>query len=167
MVEFHRENRIPKHIKDVGIIYDTMVHDIDTANFMFGEFPETVFARAGKFYHNHEDFATIVLSYRDSHVAVLTSNWITPNKVRRFNAVCTEANVSGDFITQEIKISNEFKTEMPRLEIVEPLLNEIKSFIGAVNKENELVVKPEQALEVTRIAEACIKSSISGKPVYL
>jgi UDP-N-acetylglucosamine 3-dehydrogenase len=27
MLEFHRENRMPMHIKDVGIIYDTSVHD--------------------------------------------------------------------------------------------------------------------------------------------
>jgi len=29
MMEFHRENRMPLHIKDVGVIYDTSVHDID------------------------------------------------------------------------------------------------------------------------------------------
>ncbi|HSB83516.1 MAG TPA: Gfo/Idh/MocA family oxidoreductase, partial [Nitrosarchaeum sp.] len=34
MLEFHRENRMPLHIKDVGIIYDTSVHDIDTANWL-------------------------------------------------------------------------------------------------------------------------------------
>ena len=35
MMEFHRENRMPLHIKDVGVIYDTSVHDIDTAMFLF------------------------------------------------------------------------------------------------------------------------------------
>jgi len=30
-LEFYREHRMPPHIKDVGIIYDTSVHDIDTA----------------------------------------------------------------------------------------------------------------------------------------
>ena len=39
MLEFHRENRIPPHIKDVGIIHDTSVHDIDTANWLFNEMP--------------------------------------------------------------------------------------------------------------------------------
>jgi len=32
MLEFHRENKMPDHIKDIGIIHDTSVHDIDTAN---------------------------------------------------------------------------------------------------------------------------------------
>ena len=42
MLEFHRENRIPSHIKDVGIIYDTSVHDIDTANWLFNDMPQVV-----------------------------------------------------------------------------------------------------------------------------
>ena len=48
MLEFHRENRMPLHIKDVGIIYDTSVHDIDTANWLFDEMPNVVFARSGQ-----------------------------------------------------------------------------------------------------------------------
>ena len=47
MMEFHRENRMPLHIKDVGIIYDTSVHDIDTAMFLFNSRPQVIFARAG------------------------------------------------------------------------------------------------------------------------
>ena len=56
MLEFHRENRMPLHIKDVGIIYDTSVHDIDTANWLFDDMPHVVFARAGRIKHEHEDF---------------------------------------------------------------------------------------------------------------
>ena len=42
MLEFHRENRIPLHIKDVGIIHDTSVHDIDTANWLFNDMPQVI-----------------------------------------------------------------------------------------------------------------------------
>ena len=83
MLEFHRENRMPLHIKDVGIIYDTSVHDIDTANWLFGGMPHVVFARAGKIRHEHEDFASIMLGYRDDKVAIISSNWITPKKTRK------------------------------------------------------------------------------------
>jgi len=64
MLEFHRENRMPLHIKDVGIIYDTSVHDIDTANWLFDDMPHVVFARAGRIKHEHEDFASIMLGYK-------------------------------------------------------------------------------------------------------
>ena len=48
MLEFHRENRMPLHIKDVGIIYDTSVHDIDTANWLFDEMPCVVLLEGRK-----------------------------------------------------------------------------------------------------------------------
>ena len=48
MLEFHRENRMPLHIKDVGIIYDTSVHDIDTANWLFDEMPQCCFCQSRK-----------------------------------------------------------------------------------------------------------------------
>jgi UDP-N-acetylglucosamine 3-dehydrogenase len=104
MMEFHRENRMPLHVKDVGIIYDTSVHDIDTAMFLFNSRPHVVFARAGKKFHMYEDFATIMLGFNDQGVAIIASNWITPQRVRRFSAVCTDGIIMGDFISQEIKI---------------------------------------------------------------
>jgi len=36
-LEFYREHRMPQHIKDVGVIYDTSVLDIDTAMWLFDE----------------------------------------------------------------------------------------------------------------------------------
>ncbi len=167
MLEFHRENRMPLHIKDVGIIYDTSVHDIDTAMWLFDDTPEVVFARAGQIKHEHEDFASIMLGFKDNKVAIISSNWITPTRVRNFNAVCTEAIISSDFISQEVKIEKSDDTEIPRHEKQEPLLKEIESFLGAITGKNELVVKPEHAVNVTKIAEAALLSSQKGTPIYL
>jgi len=72
MLEFHRENRLPNHIKDVGIVHDTSVHDIDTAMWLFDDTPETVFARAGQIKHEHEDFATIMLGFKDIRTATIS-----------------------------------------------------------------------------------------------
>jgi len=167
MLEFHRENRMPMHIKDVGIIYDTSVHDIDTAMWLFDDTPQVVFARSGKIQHEHEDFATIMLGFKDNKVAIISSNWITPSRIRTFNAVCTEGIVSSDFITQEVKIQTKNETEIPRKEMQEPLLLEIKNFLGAIEGKNELTVKSSEAVNVTKIAEASLLSSQKGTPIYL
>ncbi len=167
MLEFHRENRMPFHIKDVGIIYDTSVHDIDTAMWLFDDTPEVVFARSGKINHEHEDFATIMLGFKNNRVAIIASNWITPTRVRNFSAVCTDAIISSNFITQEVKIETKHDTEIPRKETKEPLLLEIQNFLGAIEQKNELLVKPEQAVNVTKIAEAALLSSQKGTPIYL
>ena len=121
MMEFHRENRMPLNIKDVGIIFDTSVHDIDTAMFLFDARPNVVFARAGKRLHEHEDFATIMLGFGDQRVAVIASNWLTPKKVRTFSAVCTDGIITGDFLTQETRIDSAGEAVVPRRPFQEPL----------------------------------------------
>jgi len=166
-LEFYREHRTPQHIKDVGVIYDTSVHDIDTAMWLFDETPEVVFAIAGRINHEHEDFATITLGFKDNKTATISSNWITPIRVRNFNAVCTEARIFSDFITQEIRIETDNGTENPKNEKAEPLSLEIKNFIDAIEGKNDLMVKPEQAVNVTKVAEAALLSSQRGTPIYL
>ena len=167
MLEFHRENRIPLHIKDVGIIYDTSVHDIDTANWLFEDMPYVVFARAGKIKHEHEDFASIMLGYNNDRVAIISSNWITPNKIRKFNAVCTDATISSDFISQEVTVGKNEESEIIQIEKQEPLMLEIQSFLGAIECKNEQVIKAQEAVNVTKIAEAALLSSQKGIPIYL
>ena len=166
-LEFYREHRMPQHIKDVGIIYDTSVHDIDTAMWLFDEAPEVVYAKSGQINHEHEDFATIMLGFKDNKIATISSNWITTTRVRNFNAVCTDARIFSDFITQEIRIETDNGSENPKSQIIEPLSLEIKNFLETIEDKNNLIVKPEQAVNVTKIAEAALLSSKKGTPIYL
>lgn len=167
MMEFHRENRTSLQVKDVGIIFDTSVHDIDTAMFLFDALPNVVFARAGRHVHAYEDFATIMLGFPGQKVAVIASNWLTPKKVRTFSAVCTEGIISGDFITQETRIDHAGETLVPRRPYLEPLTLELKNFIDSIEGRAKPVVDASSATDVTRVAEAALLSSETGSPIYL
>lgn len=167
MLEFHRENRMPPKIKDVGIIFDTAVHDIDTAMFLFDARPNVVFARAGRHVHEFEDFATLMLGFANQRVAIISVNWLTPKKVRTFSAVCTDGIISGNFISQEIKIDNAGETVAPRMPFEEPLTLELKSFIAAVQGRENSTVPAQDATNVTKVAEAALLSSDTGSPIYL
>lgn len=167
MAEFHRESRMPLHVKDVGVIYDTSVHDIDTAMWLFGAPPEVVFARAGRIRHEHEDFASIMLGFGGDRAAVISSNWITPAKSRTFSAVFTEAIVSGDFITQQVRVESGGATTIPRAAWAEPLSAEIAAFVAAAEGGAAPLVTAGDAVRVTRVAEAALASSRSGAPVYM
>ena len=167
MLEFHRENRMPLHIKDVGVIYDTSVHDIDTANWLFEDMPQVVFARTGKIKHEYEDFASIMLGYKNDKVAIILSNWITPKKIRKFNAVCTDATISSDFISQEVIVEKNEESKRIQNEKQEPLLLEIQSFLSTIEGKNQQVVKSNEAVNVTKVAEAALLSSQKGIPIYL
>lgn len=167
MLEFHRENKMSPHIKDVGIIHDTTVHDIDTANWLFDEMPVMVFARSGNIDSEHENFASIVLGYSGAKTAVISANWIAPNKVRTFRAVCTNAVIVADFLSQKVTVNGKDVSEISKGMTREPLHLELASFLDAANGDGNLVVMPRQAVNVTRIAEAALLSSKRGVPIYL
>jgi UDP-N-acetylglucosamine 3-dehydrogenase len=151
----------------VGIIYDTSVHDIDAAMFLFGGRPNVVFARAGKRFHAYEDFATIMLGFEGQKVAIIASNWLTPKKVRTFSAVCTDGIISGDFLTQEIRIDHADAMIVPRRQFQEPLTLELRNFLNAVQGKEKILVTAEDATNVTKVAEAALLSSDTGSPIYL
>lgn len=167
LLEFHRENRMPLHIKDVGIIYDTSVHDIDTANWLFGASPKAVYCKAGSLRHEHEDYTCIMLDYGMNRTASIISNWVTPKKLRTFNAVFTDALISSNFYTQEIEVCNENERIIPNTQKAEPLSDELKVFVGSIEGTNDPLVKPSQAVLVTKIAEAALESAKKRMPVFI
>ncbi len=167
MLEFHRESRMPMHIKDVGIIYDTAVHDIDTALWLFDDTPKTVYAKSGKIRHHHEDFSSIMLGFSNNRVANIVSNWITPVRIRTFNAIFSEGRIGADFITRQMTIDTIEGTTKPLPKEGEPLSLELKNFIDTISGKASLLVSPINALNVTKIAEAAIESTKTGKEIEI
>jgi UDP-N-acetylglucosamine 3-dehydrogenase len=169
LLEFHRENRRGENISDVGIVKDASVHDIDTACWLFGEQPHSVFARVGVQFAplEHEDFAAILLGFSGQKTAFLVTNWVTPNRVRTLTAVFSGGVVDVDFVTQQTSVHLGDHTTVPIRQYQEPLLAEMKEFISAIEEKRNPLVTGEDGLKATMIAEAVLASSSSGTPIYL
>ena len=169
LLEFHRENRRGENISDVGIVKDASVHDIDTACWLFGENPKTVYARVGVMYAplEHEDFATILLGFSGQKTAFLVTNWITPSRVRTLSAVFSGGVVDVDFVTQQTSVHEGAATTVPTRPVQEPLMLEMKEFVSALREKRQPLVKGEDGLNAIRVAEAVLASSSSGAPIYL
>lgn len=169
LLEFHRENRRGENISDVGIVKDASVHDIDTACWLFGEQPKTVFARVGVMYAplEHEDFAAVLLGFSGQKTAFLVTNWITPNRVRTLTAVFSGGVVDVDFVTQKTSVHEGEATTVPTRPVQEPLMLEMKAYVEALREKRQPLVTGADGLSVTRIAEAVLASSSSGAPIYL
>lgn len=167
LFEYHRENRRGDNITDVGVVKDASVHDIDTARWLFGEEPKTVYACVGSVMGKNEDFATILLGFGDERTAFITTNWVTPMRVRELNAVFTKGVVTVDFISQEMQVHEEEGTRVPKHDFVEPLVLELKEFISAIEQKRQPLVTGKDGLSAIRIAEAVLASSKSGSPIYL
>lgn len=167
LLEFHRENRRSDTVLDVGIVKDASVHDIDTARWLFASEPKVVFARVGNVKSMNEDFAAIMLGFEGQRTAFLTTNWVTPSRVRTLSAVFTNGVVTVDFITQQTQIHEESGVRIPKRPYQEPLVLELKEFISSIKEGREPLVKGEDGLMTIRIAEAVLASSHSGTPILL
>ena len=176
LIEFQRENRWAGITKDIGVILDSSVHDIDGARWLFNEEPNVVFARTGNVLNpkasgfvgtDYEDFATIVLGFKNGKTAIIIANWVTPYKVRRISVTCTGGNLSGDYMSQEIRLDDGNSVTIPTRKHEEPLVNELTSFINAVKSNSSPVVTGIDGLNTIKIAEAAITSAKRGSPIYL
>ena len=167
LFEYRRENRRGENITDVGVVKDASVHDIDTARWLFSEEPRTVYARVGSVMGKNEDFATILLGFSGERTAFITTNWVTPMRIRELTAVFTGGVATLDFITQEMQIHDESGTIVPKHTVQEPLTLELKEFVSAIQQKRKALVTPRDGLNVIRIAEAALASSKSGSPIYL
>ena len=169
LLEFHRENRRGANIVDIGIVQDASVHDIDTACWLFNEVPKSVFARVGHVLVplTKEDFAAIMLSFSGQKTAFLTTNWVTPKRMRTLIAVFSNGVVDVDFVSQQTQVHEESGTMIPTRSFQEPLMLELKEFASAIEEKRSPLVTGEDGLKTTRIAEAVLASSSSGAPIYL
>lgn len=176
-LEFRREDKMPLRAKDARIIHDVSGQDIDIANWLFGDTPHVVFARAGKIKHTDEDLANIMLGYGDDRVAVISSNWIAPRKAIKLRATFAGGGaVTSDLISQKVTIEREESDGEETVEggkdaePQEALLLGIQSFLEAIEQKEQRrdhsMARPQEALNVTKIAEAALLSSQKGSPIY-
>jgi UDP-N-acetylglucosamine 3-dehydrogenase len=170
-----RVSSFPGRIRDVGVIFDFGVHDIDVMRYLAGEV-ESVYASAGCFNKkiDFEDHATIMLNFENNLSGTLEVNWLTPVKIRRLQLTCSEKFVEIDYIKQFIEISSSsyykvdemnlynvpinFEKNNVSLQKKEPLKNEISDFIDSIENNKEPLVTGYDGMMAIKIAEAAVDS---------
>lgn len=154
-------------IRDVGIIMDLGVHDIDTISYLYNERAESVYAIAGNGSQNaHENHANILMRFSDNRAGMIDVNWLTPHKVRRLTAVGTEGVAYLDYITQTAELHDGEWIRSAKIEKKEPLVNELEYFIG-IAKNNRSYLFEDDGRYVLRTALAAIQSYEEGRLVRI
>ena len=179
-----RVSNFPGRIRDVGVIFDFGVHDIDVMRYITGEV-KSVYARADRFNKQieYEDHATIVLNFKNDLCGVIEVNWLTPIKIRKLHLTCSNKSVQADFTNQSVQTSsssfeevddtNLFNTPIQNkistvdLRKKEPLKNEISDFVEAITKNKKPLVTGYDGLMAIKIAEAAVKSAKTGKVIRI
>lgn len=162
---------VPPKIKDINVIIDIGIHDIDIFNYLLEKFPNKIYAVGGKaLLKNQEDYANIFLKYNSKVSGLIQLSWITPVKIRQLTIGGSKAFAEINYISQKIELydhgykqefgdfqefverfGNKKRGKFIKVEIEEPLKAEIKDFIKSIIGEKE-VFSPLYALEALKIS---------------
>ncbi len=121
-------------IRDVGVILDIGVHDIDVISYLYGTHVNQVYAVAGADIHSFEDHATIHMRLNHAFSGLVEVNWLTPHKVRKLTAVGVGGVAYLDYIDQTVELHDSGWVRKAKIEFKEPLKNELEYFIDCINK---------------------------------
>ncbi len=160
----------PPRIRDVGVATDLAIHDIDIFNYLFESKAEMVFANMSSNLKNceFEDHAEIMTKYENGALSILETNWLTPYKKRQLNITGVDGIISVDYGSQSVTLYKENNhVEEVKVENKEPLKEELRSFVNAVQSNKEAEVTGQDGYEALRIVEAAMKSSKEKNLIYL
>ncbi|MCM1567414.1 MAG: UDP-N-acetylglucosamine 3-dehydrogenase [Dehalobacter sp.] len=151
-------------IRDVGVILDIGVHDIDIISYLYNLPAIEVYAVAGREIHAFEDHASILIRFDDDRVGVVETNWLTPHKTRNFTVIGTEGVAYGDYIEQKVVIHEKDWIKEAKVDKKEPLLNELESFLKVCRTGGAPVTQGEDGKHALEVALASIESYKTRMP---
>ena len=174
-ISTRRVSNLPGRIRDVGVVLDLGIHDIDLVLSFMGEIPSTVFATGGR--HNqieYEDNAMISMGFSNGRSATVEVNWITPMRVRQMTITCDGGLVKVDHMAQTVELSTssyedskneqvwphrvEFERRNIALSKEEPLKREWMDLANAIDTGTSPLVDGWAGLAAVEVANAALKS---------
>ncbi len=183
-ISTRRVSNYPARIKDVGVITDLGVHDIDVIRYLANSEVKSVYALGGNV-KTYEliDHATVLLEFENRIEGLMEVSWLTPMKLRQVMVTGIDGFAEMDYVDQELKISSSsygkidvsnlwripqnYEIKRMRVAQEEPLKREIKDFLNAIETGKDPLVKGIDGLRDLEIAKAAEESILTGKKVPL
>jgi len=179
-----RVSSFPGRVRDIGVVMDLGVHEIDVLRFLVGAPVESVFALGGRKLHgNFEDHANVLLRFHNGVHGFIEVNWLTPMKVRKLALTCLKSFVEVDYTEQSVTVSSstlgpldpfnlyqiplEHHQQKIHVRKEEPLRRELEDFLNAIREKRSPLVSGEDAVETLLVAIAANESHRTGKLVQL
>lgn len=175
-IDVNRVGPFPRRIRDVGVVIDLAVHDLDIIRYLTNSEVEKVHSEIEKRIHTkHEDLLSAILRLKNGVICNLNVNWLTPTKIRKLYITGEKGMFVINYLTQELyfyenaEISNnedyqdimmgvsEGKMIKFNFEKKEPLKAEIEHFIDCVRNNQEPIITGEDSIKALEIANKLIE----------
>jgi len=158
-ISFKRVGPLPPRIKDAGVIIDLGIHDIDLARYLTGEDIEEVYCVTSKNVAKYEDSSNILLRTITGKSIQITTNWVTPFKLRQVEVITKKKLLICNLITQQITEYSNYSSQDSSyivrdimVKYDEPLKREFNAFTDSIRNNEDAVVTGNDGLESLKIA---------------
>jgi predicted dehydrogenase len=175
-ITIRRQNSFDASNKDVDVINDLMIHDIDLLLDLVGQPVDSVSALGRSVINGAIDHAVANFCFQDGPIATVIASRVTQSKVRRIDITAQNAYVEGDLMSKSVaihrRLMNEYTGAKYRQESVieniyipmaEPLMLELQHFIGCIREQRQPQVSVDDGLRAmefaTRISDMAHQTS--------
>ncbi|MGB9735081.1 MAG: Gfo/Idh/MocA family protein [bacterium] len=158
-IEVHRLSPFSVRGTDVDVVRDLMIHDLDIILSLIQSDIISIDAVGVPVLTDKIDIANARLKFGNNCVANVTASRVSTERMRKIRLFQSDAYFSIDYGTSKVNIVKVHQTPTPELEAKQleiskedSLLEEIKSFIHAINTKTEPIVKGRDGLLALEIA---------------
>ena len=155
-IESHRISAFKTRVKDIGVVLDLMVHDIDIILQLTGSKIKKIDATGIPVLTGFEDIANARIVFESGCIANITVSRISFKNMRKLRIFQKNAYISVDFTGPEVDIFEKKGKEINRVDCrivkTEPLFNELESFISTVRNRRKPKVTGEHGKNALEIA---------------
>lgn len=184
-IDARRQSPFPARVKDVGVVIDLAVHDLDIMRYVTGADIVRVFAETERRIHStQEDLMQSLIRMDDGTVGSLTINWLTPTKIRELYVTGERGMYRVDYLTQDLYFfenattqGSEWETlkvlrgvsegQMTRYVVAkkEPLRAELQAFLASIRGEMTVPVTGQDGIKALKLAHAIVTSGMEHRVV--
>lgn len=158
MGPFHLKGRV----KDVGVVLDLMIHDIDLILGLVKSEVAGIEAVGTSSVSEFEDMANVRLSFKNNVICDITASRVTKEEVRKLRIFQEDSYVALDLLHKEAyifrKVDGVIKKDKIRIYKFEPLKLELKSFLNSVSTGTRPIVSGVEGREALKVALAILEN---------
>lgn len=160
-IECHRLGPFAARVKDVGVVLDLMIHDIDIILALVNSPVTSIEAVGVNVLTAHEDIANARLNFKNGAVANITASRISPKSMRKIRLFFENAYISLDYEAQEALIYEKQGKKITRKKInikkERPLQKELQAFIHCVQEKKAPLVSGLQGRDALAVATEILR----------
>lgn len=181
-IHARRLGPFPPHIRDVGVVLDLAVHDLDIMRYLTDSEVTRLYSETSQVQHaKHEDIFSGTIRFANNVLGVLQLNWHTPKKTREISVIGENGMLEVDYVEQALRFYRKNAAQNDIIGMItenyiiikqEPLRAELDNFIEDVQQNK---YQPNQKYQgasgndgvaALKLAQALVHSGLEQEIIY-